>query len=83
MTSNALARLRRLCTALPKTEFDERFGSLPAGYRALALLVASVVVLTVPQHVVDEPGVRVLFSVGLGVGTLYAVTGLLVRYHGR
>lgn len=83
MTSNVFPRLRRLCAALPKSEFDERFGSLPARYRALALLLASAIVLTVPQHVVDEPGVRVLFSAGLGVGTLYAVTGLLVRYRER
>lgn len=83
MTSKTFPRLHRLCTALPATNVDEHFNSLSTGQRWLALLVASLVVLTIPPLLVNEPGVRVIVSVGIGVGTLHGVSTLIAWYAQR
>lgn len=78
MPARSFPRLRRLCNALPKSKLDEQLASLPTLHRLLVFAVTALVVLTVPQLLVDEAA-RPAVTVTIGFVTLVALTGLLAR----
>lgn len=81
MLSATVSRLRKLCDALPKSTYDERFASLPTGQRLLALVVTGAVVLAVPPLLTSSAGARVAVAGALVFGVLYALVDLLAWYN--
>lgn len=74
--------VRRVCNALPKSQLDRQFGSLPRAQRLLVLVLTAVVVFTVPPRLVEAsnvPGV----TVALGFCTLVALITGLAWYNDR
>jgi hypothetical protein len=69
--------VRRLCTALPKTGIDRRFGALSGRHKLVALAVASVTILAVPPIVTTDPVVHQTLGLILAFAVLDGVSRLL------
>ena len=80
MTTERLSRLRRLCNAVPETEFDRRFKSLSVLQRVLVLVVTSIIIVAVDSLLVP-PEMVALVAVPLAFGTMWAIVDLLTWYN--
>lgn len=82
MPSQWFPRLRRLCTALPKSKLDEQFASLSAIQQLLVFAITALVVLTIPPLLVTNAAAPTV-GVALGFATLSALSTLITRYNKR